>query len=301
MQTNWAQGAVMDIQQLRTFVAVAREGSITRASERVHLSQPAVSAHIKAMEDTLGLALFERTPRGMDLTRDGERLLERAEQTLAAHRALLEEAARIKSTLTGRLRLGMGCNSGTEALGHLMTGFAERYPQVDVVLRHGTSRSIAEGVRNGSLDAGFYNETGEPEADLSVVEISRFAIYLAGPPGTAVAKDGPDWRRLADLPWICPAPDTCCGEAAEALFCRHNFRPERIISVDREQVTRTLIAGGVGVGLLHADAARAAEATGEVELICDAQAATRLLFACLGERVDDPLLRAANAIVTATL
>ncbi|WP_202901423.1 LysR family transcriptional regulator [Nitratireductor aquibiodomus] len=65
----------MDIQQLRTFVAVAREGSITRASERIHLSQPAVSAHIKAMEETLGLSLFERTPRGMILTGDGERCL----------------------------------------------------------------------------------------------------------------------------------------------------------------------------------------------------------------------------------
>ncbi|MBN1205362.1 MAG: LysR family transcriptional regulator, partial [Myxococcaceae bacterium] len=53
----------MDIYQLKTFVTVAREGSITRASGLLHLSQPAVSAHIKAMEDTLGLSLFERTPR----------------------------------------------------------------------------------------------------------------------------------------------------------------------------------------------------------------------------------------------
>ena len=289
----------MDIQQLRTFVAVAREGSITRASERIHLSQPAVSAHIKAMEETLGLSLFERTPRGMILTGDGERLLARAEQTLGAHRELLEEASRLKGSLTGRLRLGMGCNSGPEALGRLMTGFAERYPQVDVVLRHGTSRSIAEGIRNGGLDAGFYNETGEPGDDLNVVDVLSFAIYLAVPPGTVGAKDKPDWQELAEMPWICPAPDTCCGEAAEALFRRHNFRPTRIISVDREQVTRTLIAGGVGVGLLHAEAARSAEADGEVDLICKAHAAARLVFASLRERDDDPLLQAARSIVTA--
>jgi DNA-binding transcriptional LysR family regulator len=65
----------MEIHQLKTFVTVAREGSITRASELLYLSQPAVSAHIKAIEDTLGLALFERTPRGMSLTADGARLL----------------------------------------------------------------------------------------------------------------------------------------------------------------------------------------------------------------------------------
>ena len=91
----------MEIHQLKTFVAVAREGSITRASERLYLSQPAVSAHIKAIEDTLGLTLFARTPRGMALTGDGERLLAKAEQTLGAHRELVEEATRIKGRSRG--------------------------------------------------------------------------------------------------------------------------------------------------------------------------------------------------------
>lgn len=90
----------MDLHQLKTFVAVAREGSITRASGLLHLSQPAVSAHIKAMEDTLGLSLFERTPRGMSLTPDGQRLLAKAEQTLAAHQELMAEATRTKGELT---------------------------------------------------------------------------------------------------------------------------------------------------------------------------------------------------------
>jgi Bacterial regulatory helix-turn-helix protein, lysR family len=61
----------MDLYQLKTFVAVVREGSITRASELLHLSQPSVSAHIKAVEDALGLSLFDRTPKGMSLTREG--------------------------------------------------------------------------------------------------------------------------------------------------------------------------------------------------------------------------------------
>src|SRR5579859_4676017 len=79
----------MEIHQLRTFVAVAREGSITRASELLHLSQPAVSAHIKAMEEALGVTLFERTSRGMDLTTDGQRIRAKAEQTLGAHQELM--------------------------------------------------------------------------------------------------------------------------------------------------------------------------------------------------------------------
>lgn len=155
----------MDIYQLRTFVVVAREGSVTRASEVLHLSQPAVSAHIKTMEEGLGLNLFERTPRGMSLTRDGERLLAKAEQTLAAHQELMDEAARNRGELTGRLRIGAGTNSNNEAIGRLLTELSARRPGIEVILRHGTSAEILAGIRGGSLEAGFYNDPGEPAAD----------------------------------------------------------------------------------------------------------------------------------------
>mgnify|MGYP000857569295 CR=1 FL=1 len=116
----------MDIYQLRTFVTVAREGSITRAATLLHLSQPAVSAHIKAMEDALELSLFERTPRGMSLTPEGQRLLSKAQQTLAAHEDLMAEAARSKGELSGKLRLGAGSNSGNEAIGRLIGQWSSR-------------------------------------------------------------------------------------------------------------------------------------------------------------------------------
>ena len=155
----------MEIHQLKTFVAVAREGSITRAAERLYLSQPAVSAHIKAIEDTFGLRVFERTPRGMSLTAEGRRLLAKAEQTLDAHRDLLAESMRLKGRLTGQLRLGMAGTTTTDALGHLLTVLAERCPEVTVALRHGTSLEVLTDLRGGRLDAGFYNEAGEPDAE----------------------------------------------------------------------------------------------------------------------------------------
>jgi DNA-binding transcriptional LysR family regulator len=289
----------MDIYQLKTFVAVAREGSITRASEQLHLSQPAVSAHIKAIEDALGLTLFERTSRGMSLTRDGERLLARAEQTLAAHRELMTEATRIKGRLTGTLRLGAGSNSNNEAIGRLLTTLAERCPEVEVVLKHGTSVDILAGIRNGSLDAGLYNEAGEPDPELATTEVSHFTIFVVAPPGLIAASEAPDWRALAGLPWIYPPASACCGRTAESLFKTHQIRPKRIISVDREDVTRTLIAGGIGVGLLHAHTAKEAQARGEVELLFESPTLVKVLFAHLASRAQDPLLTAATSILRA--
>lgn len=289
----------MEIHQLRTFVAVAREGSIARASDRLFLSPPAVSAHIKAMEDTLGLTLFERTPRGMCLTGDGQRLLIQAELTLGAHRQLMEEATRIKGCLTGKVRLGANASSSTGAVGRLLLALAERYPEVEVALQHGSSVDILSGIRKGSLDAGFYNEAGEPEAELSTLEVARFGIYLAAPPGIVDASQPPDWQALAALPWIGPTSSTCCGQAAEDLFKLRQIRPKRIIHIDREEVTRTLIAGGVGVGFLHAETAKEAQFRGEVELVCEAPRPARVLFAQLASRLQDPLLSAVSSIVRA--
>lgn len=289
----------MDLYQLKTFVVVAREGSVTRASEVLHLSQPAVSAHIKTMEESLGLSLFERTPRGMSLTQHGERLLPKAERTLAAHQELMDEASRNKGELTGKLRLGAGTNSDNAAIGKLLTVLSERYPGVEVALKHGTSRHILADVRSGSLDAGFYNDPSEPDSDLATIEVSQFKIYVVAAPGVALSSTQPDWKSLAELPWIYPASSACCGQTAEDLFKSNSFKPKRIVSVDRQEVARTLIVGGIGVGLLHEDTVREVLRRGEVEILLEAKTIVRVYFAYLRSRRLDPVLEAAASILRA--
>ena len=285
----------MEIYQLRTFVTVARERSITRASELLFLSQPAVSAHIKAMEDELGLVLFERTPRGMSLTGHGTKLCAKAEQMLALHQDLLDEARRIKGRVSGKLRLGSNHSTSAQVMGKLLTRLSERCPDVEVALEYGSSAEILRAIRGGTLDAGFYTDDGHPDAELETFEVDRFGIFLATPPGWIDKPARPDWPKLARLPWICPASNTCCGRAAEAVFERNGFRPEKVVSVDQETVTRTLIAGGVGVGFLHAETAREAEAKGEVELVGGVQQEARLLFAHLSRCEQDPVIGAVSA------
>lgn len=96
----------MDLHKLRTFVTIAQEGNLTRASEALHLSQPAVSAQIKALEDELGLKLFHRLTRGMELTPAGKVLLEEAEKALMAARNVAARAQHLRSGISGEFRLG---------------------------------------------------------------------------------------------------------------------------------------------------------------------------------------------------
>lgn len=287
----------MELYQLRTFVTVAREGSITRASELLYLSQPAVSAHIKTMEDELGLVLFDRTPRGMSLTGNGAKLLARAEQMIAMQRDFIDEARRIKGRVIGKIHLGSNRSSSAQLLGKLLARLSETCPDIEVALEYGSSAEILRAIRGGTLDAGFYTDDGHPDAELETIEVDRFGVFLAVPRGWIADSARPDWEKLADMPWICPASNTCCGRAAERVFERNGFRPQKLISVDQESVTRTLVAGGVGVGLLHAETARDAEAKGEVELLGGAQHEVRLLFGYRCGRAHDPLIEALSAAV----
>ncbi|MDM8359277.1 MULTISPECIES: LysR family transcriptional regulator [Burkholderiales] len=288
----------MEIYQLRTFIAVAREGSITRASDLLFLSQPAISAHIKSLEEELELTLFERTPRGMSLTTDGSQLLVKADQMMNVHREMMEEARRIKGRLCGEVRLGSVRNSSTHVLSRILGELSSSFPDVEVKLLYGTSAEIAKGIRNGNLDAGLFFDADTEDDTIAHVELQRVGIFLTAPPGLVRNTWQPNWAELSELPWVCPVSNTCCGTVAEQIFQLHSFRPKRILSVDLESVTRTLIAGGVGVGLLHEETAFEARQKGEVELIGESpQQKIRLVFSSLTGKAHDPIISAITNIV----
>ncbi len=286
----------MDIYQLKTFVTVATEGSITKASELLFLSQPAVSAHIKALEDELGLQLFNRTAKGMSLSTQGAALVSKAEQLLQLQKELLLDAKGLKAQLHGCVRLGSNRGSSAKLLGQLLNQLATQYPKLDIRMHYGSSAEIQQAVLQGKVDAGFYTSAA-PDPALHHIEVDSYGIYIAAPTAWVITTSPPDWQQLAELPWILPEPDTCCGRAAAGLFASHAFYPEKVIKVDQEQMTRSLIAGAAGIGLLHADNALDAELKGEVQLLGRTEQLVKLWFSCQPNRMQQPQLKAVIELV----
>jgi DNA-binding transcriptional LysR family regulator len=285
----------MDIYQLKTFVTVAAEGSITKASALLYLSQPAVSAHIKALEDELGLALFNRTAKGMSLSIQGSALLAKAKQLVQLQRELLLDAKALKAELHGRIRLGSNRGSSAAMLGKLLTQLSHHYPHLEISIEYGSSAEILQAIQQGSVDVGFY--TAEvPDPSLHHIEVSRYGIYVAAPVGWVKKTSPPDWHELAALPWVLPEPDTCCGRAAAALFSSQAFSPQRVVKVDQEAMTRALISSGAGIGLLHSDSALDAEKNGEVQLLALTEQAVKLWLSCPKSRMQQPQLQAVLAL-----
>ncbi len=285
----------MEIYQLKTFVTVAREGSITRTAELLFLSQPAISSHIKALEDEIGLTLFERNSRGMMLTPQGAQLLGAAERIVAQAHDWLAEARRIKGQHHGKVRLGLNRGVNAAIVSRLLTRLSEACPDVNVELIYGSSADIVQALRQRHIDAGFYIDGGDDDADFVRVKVASIAVFLAAPRGWFTTFDTVDWSTLATMPWLCAANNTCCGRAAERLFQMHHFRPQKSLNVEQEHVTRTLIAGGVGVGLLHADTAQIAQQNGEIDVIGPAVDQLQLNFAVLQQREHEPLLQTVAA------
>ena len=123
-----------DLRQLRHFVALAEHGHFARAAEAVHLSQPALSRSIQALEGSLGCTLVDRHSRGISLTAHGQLVLEHARRLLAGSRALSNAVSQLGNLSSGELRLGAGPYPAARLVPQALGRFAERYPQVRVQL-----------------------------------------------------------------------------------------------------------------------------------------------------------------------
>src|SRR5690349_15544739 len=190
----------MDLTQLKSFVTVAKLGHLTRAAEAVHLSQPAISGQIKALERDFGVELFERTPQGMVLTPAGKRLVTYAEAVIGEVQTLRSAARELSAQLTGRLRLGTVLDPAFLKVGELIARTFERHPAVELDLHHVVSHEALDRVRSGELDASFY--FGVLPQDLAGVALRTMRYRVLAPRALAAGIGADDWPRIAALPWI---------------------------------------------------------------------------------------------------
>jgi DNA-binding transcriptional LysR family regulator len=143
----------MELRHLRYFVAIAEERSFTRAAERLWIAQPGLSTQIRRLEGELGVKLFERHTRGVDLTGAGELFLERARAALVAAEHALATGQDFETGRVGTIRLGLATASGWERTPQLLAAFADKQPQVEVTVVEAYGGTLVRDLRDGRLDA----------------------------------------------------------------------------------------------------------------------------------------------------
>lgn len=294
----------LDPQTLRAFVTVAQEGHVSRAAQRLCLSQPAVSLQLRTMAQATGLVLFTRTPQGMALTQDGAALLPHADKALAALADVGHAAAALHQTVRGTLRIGTILDPEFTRLGAFLKQLAEFSPHLGTELRQGMSGDVLARVAQGELDVGFFlslpNDSPNPLHQLRT--LTRFTYRVLAPAGWGPQVRGKPWAALAALPWL----DTPSASAHHRLLrgvfgpaSLTGLTPRRVALVDQEASMLDLVKSGVGLSLVRdAIAMREAQAHGlviadQVSLDCE------LSFVCLAQRAREPMVVRAWAALDA--
>ncbi|WP_336275083.1 LysR family transcriptional regulator [Vreelandella indica] len=247
---------MQDYATLRAFVAVARTGSVSRAAEQLHLTQPAISLKLKQLQANLGLTLFSRRPQGLALTSDGHALLPAAEKALASAQAFEQTAGTLHSTLRGKLSIGTIVDPEFLRLGAFLSRLMARAPQLETELHHGMSGSVLNRIAQGDLDVGFYlAPPGEgPGLNqgyevLAWRELTHFDYHVIAPAGWENRLIDTRWEHLATLPWIVTPQDSVHHRLLKQAFAESGAVPNRVAQVDQEACMLDLVRAGVGLSL----------------------------------------------------
>ena len=180
-------GGELDLNLLRGFLAIAREGNVTKAAGGIGRTQSALSVQLKRLEALLGVSLFEREARGMRLTDAGLSLLPRAESLLREARALRDA---FSGELSGQVTIAIPDDCGPSVLAGILQRFCAAYPEVEVFARCGFSAAFAEAVDAGTVDLAVYAAPGELAggerlADVQIEWVAR-QDWSPPPPGEAI-------------------------------------------------------------------------------------------------------------------
>jgi len=239
----------MDFRQLRYFIAVAEEENIGRAARRLHISQPPLTRQIKQIEDELGVALFTRTPKGMELTPVGRLFLEEARNIELLFGQATERTLQAAQGRLGRLDVAIFGSGIIDAIPKILLDFSENFPGVKVHLHQMGKAEQIEALRQRRINVGF-NRLLAPLPDLTSERVMTEPLMLAVNDKHPLSRlDSIPFQALKDTPMILfPTMgrpnfmDKVIGHCAES-----GFFPRISQEVGDAVTAVALVASGFGV------------------------------------------------------
>ncbi|ANF56527.1 LysR family transcriptional regulator [Halotalea alkalilenta] len=244
----------MDIRSLACFIAVAEDLHFRRAAERLNLTQPALSQRIRALEEQVGTALFERDRRRVSLTPAGQAFLAPARAAVASVGEAKSAALRAARGEFGRLRLGFTVIAFYGSLPDTVWRFRQRYPQVEVELQEMNSPRLERALDNGELDLGVLHPPLSTPS-LVVHPLAELPMRLALPANHPLAgNEIVPLEALRDEPLLC-APRSVGPSIFDrliGLLCAQGFSPRIALEVTPMTTLVGLVAAGAGLGFVTA-------------------------------------------------
>jgi DNA-binding transcriptional LysR family regulator len=241
----------MDLATLNTFIAIAETGSFSAAGERLHLTQPAISKRIAALEQQLGVRLFDRLGREVSPTEAGRALLPRAYQILNVLDDTRRALSNLNGEVTGRLTLATSHHIGLHRLPPLLRAFTRAHPQVALDIRFLDSEVAYEEVLHGRAELAVITLAPETRPPVRAVPVWNDALDFVAAPEHPLARTGA--VSLADVaghPAVFPGGNTFTRHIVHKLFESQGLTPNIAMSTNYLETIKMMVSIGLAWSVL---------------------------------------------------
>jgi DNA-binding transcriptional LysR family regulator len=292
----------MELRQLRYLVALAEENSFTRAAEREHIAQPALSQQIQKLELETGLALVDRTTRRVSITEAGEMLVARARRILSELDAAQDELQNLRGIKTGHLTVGAMHTMGPVDVSLVLAIFHERHPQVELTVREDPSEELAEMLRVDELDLAFLSVTERIESHgLGLHQLVDEELVVILPRNHPLARhDSLKMRDLAGQQFISYRKGARLRELLDAAGRESGFEPDVKFESNDATRIRSLVSRGLAVAILPLSDAVAVGAEVGISRLTHPELTRDITLAWRADRRPSPAAEEFLRIVLAT-
>ena len=286
----------MDIRQLRYFLGIVQHGSLTRAAEALRVAQPALSLHLKRLEEEFGCALVHRTARGVVPTESGMRLAMRAGILVEQMGSLKDEIRGLEAAPAGPAVIGIPTSLGPLLTVSLALAVRQRHPAIHLRVVEGLSGHMLEWVLSGSVDMALVFGSEHPPG-LAARFIARERLALVTAKGDAIAEGRREIElaRVLELPLILPGRPHGVRSEVERAAQAQGTEADVIMEIDALDQIKALVAAGAGYTVLSERYARfGLEAANLVSLPIVAPEIERTI--ALAHALERPLSIAAKSV-----
>ena len=278
----------MDIQHLKAFIAVACTKNLTQAAEKLFLSQPAVSAQIKALESDVGTALFVRTNNGMQLTRAGEVLLPEAEELLQHKHRLEQFAQTLSADYVHSVQLGIIHPIESRKVTALTRCIVEQEPKTQLHIHYGMSIEILSRLLAKKIHAGFFlGHIDQRNLQVHFLEHVDYSLICPQSQLQRIRDNLP--KSLNDSTWIEMSGISSSYKNLQQFWHRHKLNPKKQIICDYPQTIIDLAVAQQGLAMVPKHSALEAVGQGkDIAVLDEFEQHLPLHFIYLDEFSEDP-------------
>ncbi|WP_338752321.1 LysR family transcriptional regulator [Bacillus sp. FJAT-52991] len=258
----------MDI-HLQVFVTVAEKKNFSKAAEELHMTQPAVSQHIRKLEESIGVRLLERTNKYVRLNKAGEIVFHHAKEIVGLYTRMQHLVDDLANKASGPLSIGASYTFGEYILPHVIANMQKSYPDIVPTVTIGNTAEISSLVMSHQLDVGIVEGRFKEEKPLQTEAIAEDSMVIVASPTHPLSNKNGEVtvEDLEQQTWILREFGSGTREAAENVFQRLNMSPAHTMNFGSTQPIKEAVEAGLGISLLSQWAIQKELRHGDLQII----------------------------------